>query len=129
WTVARRDNLFQDAIARLDARLRGSPENHRAQLYLGLLLLDRREERGAPLLRSAADGFEREGNDRGVVYSRISLLPLVRARGRSDEALDHIDAAERAAERSGDPELTTLVGIERGWEALREGDKGQASAI
>ena len=98
WLVARRQKAWPDAARRLDARLALEPDNHLAQLYLGLVELDQRHDRGKDLLVSAADGLEKEKNWTGAVYANISLEIYNQIRRDLPAAEPYLVRAERAAQ-------------------------------
>lgn len=126
WLYARRYQDWDGAGRRLEAHLAASPENHRARLYLGLVLSDRDDARAEETFLEAAAGLEAQGEHTGAVYARQSLFILYRARQLRDEAAEQLRLAARSAEAAGDSQLLARVRLSQGWQAQGAGALDEA---
>jgi CHAT domain-containing protein len=123
---ARRERLFAEAAAELEALLRRSPDNPLPALYLGLVLADQGHERAVSLFQSALIGFGRTGDVAGAVFARLNLADFLMRRGQLQEADDHASAAVAAARAANFRVLAGRALITKGWLAYRQGDYGRA---
>jgi CHAT domain-containing protein len=129
WFVGRNHARLDAAARRLDQLLETDPGNHRARLYLGIVLADLGSDRAGELLAQAADEFSAEQDAQGEIYARISLAIWSRHRGRTDEASAELDKALAAAVGSGNSGLEAQVRVDLGWQKHNEGDYGGAWQI
>ena len=110
--VAERPGDFEAARTALDALLARDPGDPRASLYAGLLAVGAGGDRAESLLRTSAEGFERERDARGEVWARISLGWNVYHRGRPDEGRGELERALEVARAAGDAMLVAEPGVE-----------------
>lgn len=129
WFTGRNHSQLDAAAGRLEDLLEADPGNHRARLYLGIVLADLGSARAEELLVRAAEEFVSEEDAQGEVYARISLAMWLRHRGRTQEASAELEQALVAAAGGGDAALEAQVRINLGWQQYNEGDYGSAWRI
>jgi CHAT domain-containing protein/tetratricopeptide (TPR) repeat protein len=129
WFVGRNQARLDAAAHRLDRLLETDPTNHRARLYLGIVLADLGSDRAEGLLAQAAGEFAAESDVRGEVYARISLAMWLRHRGRTREASTELDRALEAAVGSEDAGLEAQVRVDLSWQKYNMADYGGAWRI
>ena len=129
WLAARKLNALEDAARRLDARLALHPDDHLAELYLGLIEGDLHHERALSLFERAAEGLAAGKNRTGEVYARISVAYVHRASGRREAAAAALAQARKAAEASGDPLLLARMDWEDARQAFAVAEYGTSWAL
>jgi CHAT domain-containing protein/tetratricopeptide (TPR) repeat protein len=99
----------KEAIARLEALREKHPGSPWIALYLSFLHHGTGREEG--YLRSAAEGFARQGDPKGEVSARSNLQRVLLNSGRVDEAGRQAELATEVAEASGDSNLIARATI------------------
>ena len=126
YLAARNHQQWDEAIARLEAQLELQPDNPRARLYLGSVVADIGQPRAEQLFRAAVEGFEREDEIRGEVWSRVSLATNLQYQFRFDDAGGQLGLAHSRAEQSDDPLLLAEVVLNQGWNKHLQAEHGPA---
>jgi len=126
WVVAQNLKAWDDAARRLDARLALQPEDHLAQLYLGLIEADMNHNRAQGLLESAAAGLDAGKNPTAAVYAWLSLAIYHQIRRHVTLVDGYLQRAQVAAEASGDPMLLARVDHELARQAYQNADYTKA---
>jgi CHAT domain-containing protein/tetratricopeptide (TPR) repeat protein len=129
WLTARSLNALDDGARRLDARLAIEPDNHLAELYLGLIEADLHHDRALALFERAAAGLAAERNATGEVYARISIAYIRQGRGDRSAAAEALAQARKTAEASGDPLLVARMDWEESRQAFLTAEYGTAWAL
>jgi len=126
YLAARNHRQWDQAVPRFEALLQETPDEPRLQLYLGLMVADLGQPRAEQLFRSAADGFAAESEQRGEVWSRISLSVNLQFQGRFEEAEQQLDRARGVAEERGETALIGEVVLSQGWVKQQQSELGPA---
>jgi len=129
WLTGRSTRTLDDAARRLDARLAVAPDDHLAELYLGLVEADLRHDRALGLLERAAEGLAAEKNATGEVYARISVARMQQNRGQLVEAEQALTRGRTAAASAGDPVLVARMDWEDSRQAFMLADYGRSWAL
>ncbi|HJQ75219.1 MAG TPA: CHAT domain-containing protein, partial [Gaiellaceae bacterium] len=129
WLTGRSLRALDDAARRLDARLAIAPDDHLAELYLGLVEADMRHPRAGELFQRAADGLAAGENRTGEVYAWISLARWRQNQGQHAEAGEALTKGRSAAVKSKDPLLIARMDWEDSREAFLLADYGRAWAL
>ena len=129
WLTGRSLRALDDAARRLDARLALSPDDHLAELYLGLVEADLRHPRAGALFERAAAGLAAGDNRTAEVYAWISLARWRQNQGQHRETADALARGRAAAVASGDPLLLARTDWEDSREAFLLADYGRAWAL
>ncbi len=127
--AAQRGGEWDAARRGLEGILATEPGNPRAQLYLGLLAVERYETRAEALLRSAVDGFAAEGERRGETWARVSVAWNIYYKGQKAAARQELERALEAARASGETDLVGEVEVSIGSYENQDLRHGEAWTI
>lgn len=116
YEVARRNNLMDEAVRRLDSLRLAHPENPWLPFYLGHILLIRRSDRVEEVYRDAMAVSDRHGVVECQVEARLWLTRHLADLDRLEEGDELLAQAARLAEESGDRLLLAEVGIRQAWQ-------------
>jgi CHAT domain-containing protein/tetratricopeptide (TPR) repeat protein len=120
--------LAPAATARLEALLAAHPGHPWLALYIGHARTDA-PERALALYRAAAGAFAARHAARGEVLARANLQRLLVKLGRTGEARDEAERAEKVAVDSRDPELIARAKIVLGRHLLATGQDLERSYL
>jgi CHAT domain-containing protein/tetratricopeptide (TPR) repeat protein len=128
-TVARGQDLWNEAATRLEALLLVNPRNDLARLALAGLESQRGGDRAEPLYREAVEGLAEAGRSDAEILGRLELSMFLAIRGRLDVAGVEIERAAEVAERVDSPLARARVDTHRGFQAYRVAQYDRAERL
>ena len=127
--VAQRFGQWIPAVERLEAHLQLDDDNQHARFYLARIEAARYRERSEALFRESARGFARQGNLRGEIYARVSLVKLLSYFLRYDEVAEQHDRIRILADESGETDLRFRARLQEAQTTLRTGDQALGRSL
>jgi CHAT domain-containing protein/tetratricopeptide (TPR) repeat protein len=126
WFVGRNHDRLPEAAQRLESLLEPDRSNPHILLTLGAIAADLGQERAEDLYREALERYVAVGDARGEIYCHISLAVIIRQKGLTRQASDHLQEALARSVEAGDEALEAQVRVNLGWQKYYEREYGQA---
>ncbi len=112
-TIAARQNGWNEAARRLEARLLVNPANHLAKLALASVQARLDGKRAEQLYIESIDAFIEQKATGREVTARLEFAAFLAVRSRIAESAEQLELAGTAAERSGESLLPAWIEVHR----------------